>query len=320
MAHQIETMTYIGSTPWHGLGKVMAESAQWDLVACQESAGLNWDAEKVPLVCQDDNSIVIPDQFAVRRTTDKKILGVVGKSYNILQNKDAFEWFEPFLASKEASLHTAGSLAGGSRVWILAKLNRAPMVIAKGDEVEKYLLLAHAHDGTLKIRCGFTPTRVVCQNTLSLAIKDKASSLLSIKHTKNSILNLEKIREIMNLANEEFEATAEQYRHLASKEFDQDKVKQYVKILVGLKGDELLKDIPTRTINIMDEIMMLIQNGQGNTIPGVAGTWWSAYNGYTEYASHIKGRTQEGRLNNMWFGAEKDKMHDALNLALDMAV
>jgi hypothetical protein len=82
-----------------------------------------------------------------------------------LQNKDAFAWFQPFLDAREAALHTAGSLRQGSRIWVLAKLNRDPLVIAEGDEVEKFLLLSHGHDGSLAVRCGFTPVRVVCANT-----------------------------------------------------------------------------------------------------------------------------------------------------------
>ena len=94
------------------------------------------------------------------------MLGIVGPRFAVLQNKDAFGWFQPFLDAKEAALHTAGSLRGGSRIWVLAKLNRDPLVIAAGDEVEKFILLSHGHDGRLAVRGGFTPIRVVCQNTL----------------------------------------------------------------------------------------------------------------------------------------------------------
>ena len=79
---------------------------------------------------------------AVRRTSDGRILGVVGPRFTVLQNRDAFKWFEPFLEAKEAALHTAGSLREGSRVWVLAKLQREPLVIAQGDEVEKFILLS----------------------------------------------------------------------------------------------------------------------------------------------------------------------------------
>jgi hypothetical protein len=103
---------------------------------------------------------------AVRRKSDNRILGVVGPKYHVLQNRAAFQWFQPFLDAREAALHTAGSLCEGSRVWVLAKLNRDPLIVALGDEVEKFMLLSHGHDGSLAVRVGFTPVRVVCQNTL----------------------------------------------------------------------------------------------------------------------------------------------------------
>ena len=130
-------------------------------------------------------------------------------------------WFQPFLDAKEAALHTAGSLRNGSRIWVLAKLNRDPLVIAQGDEVEKFILLSHGHDGSLAVRVGFTPVRVVCQNTLAMAHGSDASKLIRVKHTKDVHENLANIREVMDLANAEFEATAEQYRLLARKSINQ---------------------------------------------------------------------------------------------------
>ena len=137
----------------------------------------------VPLLTADTLAKV--EHKAVRRKTDGKVLGVVGPKYHVLQNRDAFRWFEPFLAAKEAALNTAGSLAEGSRIWVLAKLNRAPLVIAQGDEIEKFILLSHSHDGRLAVRVGFTPIRVVCANTLALAHKKDASNLIRLKHTKD---------------------------------------------------------------------------------------------------------------------------------------
>jgi phage/plasmid-like protein (TIGR03299 family) len=156
------------------------------------------------------------------------VLGVVGPRYAVLQNDDAFAWFEPFLDAREAALHTAGSLRNGSRIWVLAKLNREPLVVAQGDEVEKYLLLSHSHDGSLAVRIGFTPVRVVCANTLAMAHGADASKLLRVKHTRDVHENLANIRVIINLANAEFQATAEQYRLLARKSINQEDLERYV--------------------------------------------------------------------------------------------
>ena len=205
---------------------------------------------------------------AVRRTSDSKVLGVVGPRYAPLQNQDAFDWFQPFLDAKEAALHTAGSLRGGSRIWVLAKLNRDPLVIAQGDEVEKFILLSHGHDGSLAVRAGFTPIRVVCQNTLSMAHGSDASKLIRVKHTKDVLENLANIREVMDLANAEFEATAEQYRLLARKSINQADLRKYVKRVLKVEDEEG----STRSKNIMEEIVGLAEAGRGNDLPSVRGT------------------------------------------------
>ena len=189
MAHEIETMAFFQQTPWHGLGTALDEDDLYDWRKTCEKAGLAWDVELVPLVTADAQAQV--RHKAVRRTTDGRTLGVVGPRFCVLQNRDAFAWFQPFLDAREAALHTAGSLRNGSRIWVLAKLNRAPLVVAPGDEVEKFILLSHGHDGSLAVRVGFTPVRVVCQNTLSMAHGSDASRLIRVKHTRDVHQNLD---------------------------------------------------------------------------------------------------------------------------------
>ena len=140
MPAQIESMAYFGQVPWHGLGTPLEEADLHDWQRACVKSGLDWQVELMPLVTADTQANV--EQRAVRRTSDGRILGTVGPRFTALQNRDAFAWFQPFLEAKEAALHTAGSLREGSRVWVLAKLNRDPLVIAQGDEVEKFLLLS----------------------------------------------------------------------------------------------------------------------------------------------------------------------------------
>lgn len=323
MAHELEIvngqakMAYVGETPWHSMGNAVTDEAvMYNDEEFIKVAGLDTENEKIPLVTSDDHQEV--DYYAVRRMSDKKILGTVGARYTILQNKDAFKWFRPWLETKEAALHTAGSLFGGSRIWVMAKLNRDPMEIVPGDIVEKYLLLSHSHDGSLAVRAGFSGQRVVCWNTLSLAHKSDASKLLRCKHGKNVLQNLENIRETMDLVNSEFEATAEQYRLLANKEVNQADVQKYVKQVFGF-GDEKDEDISTRSKNMFEEVFELIEAGKGNDLPGVRGTLWACYNGVTEYLSYNAGRNQENRLNSLWFGQNAKMNEQALEIALTMA-
>jgi phage/plasmid-like protein (TIGR03299 family) len=308
-------MAFAGATPWHGLGTPLEEADLYDWPRACEKAGLAWDVQLVPLQTTDTKSKV--SHRGVRRTSDGSILGVVGPRFFPLQNKDAFAWFQPFLDAREAALHTAGSLRHGSRVWVLAKLNRDPLVIAQGDEVEKYILLSHGHDGSLAVRCGFTPVRVVCQNTLSMAHGSDASKLIRIKHTRDVLVNLANVREVMDLANQEFEATAEQYRRLARRSINQADLKKYVWRVLGVEDDSKPS---TRTRNTIAEVVGLCESGRGNTLPSVSGSYWTAYNGVAEWLGHNRGRSQGSRLNSLWFGDGAALNKYALEVALDMAV
>ena len=320
MAHEIEmigeraSMAYFGETPWHNLGTPLTTDDLYDWQSVCVKSGLDWEAELVPLLTADTQAKV--EHQAVRRKTDGRILGVVGPKYHVLQNREAFQWFQPFLDAKEAALHTAGSLQEGSRIWVLAKLNRSPLVIAPGDEVEKFILLSHGHDGSLAVRVGFTPIRVVCANTLSLAHRADASKLIRVRHSASLHENLANIRAVMNVANQEFEATAEQYRLLARKSINQADLRRYIKKVLKVEGDK----ISTRTTNMMQQITALCEFGRGNNLASVSGTYWTAYNGVNEWLSYNRGHNQQNRLNSLWYGDSAKMNKFALETALAMAV
>lgn len=333
MAGGVASMAFVGETPWHGNGKqVTDESIMYDDEKFIVECNLNTTAEKRQLYRQVNGVTVPANAWEVVRVDDGTVLAnMVGERYTILQNKEAFRWFKPFLEAKEAALHTAGALFGGSRIWILAKLNRDPMEIAAGDIVEKYILLSHSHDGSLAVRAGFTPIRVVCWNTLSMAHSAQASKLIRLKHSKNVHQNLENLREIMNTVNAEFEATAEQYRLLASKSINQNDLKKYVKKVFGVEADdsviwtggerskELKALCSERQKNILEEVMAFMDKGKGNNLPSVNGTYWAAYNSVTEYLSYINGRNADNRLDSLWFGVNNKLNKEALEIAVAMA-
>ena len=316
MAHEIETMTYHhAATPWHGLGTPLTEEDAYNWPAACEKAGLAWDVELTALVAKDTHAEVA--HRGVRRSTDGRVLGVVGPRYCPLQNRDAFAWFQPFLDAREARLETAGSLRNGSRVWVLAKLDRDPLVIAPGDEVEKYILLSHGHDGSLAIRCGFCPIRVVCANTLALAHGSDASKLIRVRHRGDVVGSLAAIREVMNLADAEFEATATEYRLLARKPVSGSDLKKYVRRVLRIEEEPAPS---TRILNIADRILELAETGRGNDLPAVRGTLWAGYNAVTEYLGYNRGRTPASRLDSIWFGEGANLSRHALKVALDLAV
>ena len=254
---------------------------------------------------------------ATYREDTGNVLGVVGPRYTPLQNQDAFDWFQPFLDANECSLHTAGSLHLGEKIWVLAQLNRDNAEIVPGDEVCKFILLSNSHNGTTAIRVGYTPIRVVCANTMAMAHSHTASKLIRIRHTRSSQKHLEQVRDIMDNINAEFEATADQFRFLASESFNQADINKYVKTLVGVEKtpDE---DIKTRTRNIIDDILSRIE-GPKQSAANVRGTWWAAYNGFNEYLNYSKGRTSDNRIDSLWFGQGANDNNKSLSLALEYA-
>jgi phage/plasmid-like protein (TIGR03299 family) len=313
MSAAVENMMFVGETPWHGLGnQVEADIGVEDAIV---SAGLDWEVGLKDLQTVDGVPV---SHRATYRKTDGSILGVVGPRYTPLQNKDAFDWFQPFLDAGECNLHTAGSLHSGQKVWVLAQLNRDSSEIVPGDDVSKFILLSNSHDGTTAIRVGYTPIRVVCANTMAMAhSKTSGSQLIRIRHTRSSKTNLENVRDIMDNINSQFEATAEQFRFLASKNFNQADINKYVKVMLNIEGT-VDADIKTRTRNIMDEILGRIE-GPKQSATNIRGTWWAAYNGFNEYLNYSKGRTEDNRLDSLWFGANANDNIKALNKAMEFA-
>ncbi len=328
MVAAVETMMFskAGGVPWHGLGKPIEESDRYSIAACIDHSGLNWGVDLEPLFLErvDDKGNkryidVKAFRQAVVRDSDKKILGTVGPRYTPLQNQEAFDWFQPLLDDKLCRLDTAGSLEDGTKVWVLAQIDSTPLEIAKGDEILRYLLLSNSHDGTTSVRVGLTPIRVVCANTLAMAHNNASSKLLRLRHQKSLHENLDKVRDIINLANNEFEATAEQYRFLASKRIvHSGDLKKYVKIMAGFE-DTPDSDMSTKGNNIIERILTNIVGGRGQDNPAIKGTWWQAMNGVNEYMVWERGRTVSSRLDSMWFGQGFNDNAKALKLAMDFA-
>lgn len=325
MAHEVESMMAVVKTPWHGLGTIVSEAPTTEEAI--KLAGLNWHVGKEELFTKDGTKV---NAYALRRDSDNRVLSVVGKSYTPLQNAEAFQWFNPFVESGECSLETAGSLRQGERVWILAKLNRAPIDVGSGDLVNKFLLLSNGHDGILAARVSLTPIRVVCANTLAAAHNAEASSFMRVRHSSKVLVTLEKVREIINTANASFEATAEQYKYLATRSINKSDLEKYVKTVFGLPEVAESERAKTFQERLMIDITQLFEYGQGQQLASAKGTMWGAYNAVTEYLSYQAGKAKkpeliadqrnvDSRMNSLWFGANRKLNEEALKVAVKAA-
>lgn len=284
-------MFYTGEVPWHGLGKKLEKVAT--AAEAIAAAGLDWKVNKEAIFLKDGTRI--DRQYATVRSDTKKALGVVGEVYRPLQNKEAFSFFDAVVGTKDAIYHTAGALGDGERVWLLAKLPGHIRVI--GDDVsEKYLLLTNTHNGTTTADILFTPIRVVCQNTLNVALSD-ASRKQKIRHTRAIGLKVADVRQGLGIINERFAQFETQAKALTTVQLKQEGFDNYLKAIGLLPSkDAEIAEMSTRAKNIIEEVTSRFEHGKGNDLPGVKGTAWGAFNAVAEYVDYI--RTVRGGADN----------------------
>ena len=197
MSANVETMMYVREKPWHGLGTKVDKAP--NSAEALELAGLNWKVEQTPVYTADGT--LIPNYKANRRNTDKSVLGIVTDRYQIVQNDEAFEFTDSIVGKTENGVvkyETAGSLNHGKKIWLLAKM---PTQKVLDDEVEPYMCFTNSHDGSGAIRICMTPIRVVCQNTLNMALS-QAKRSWSTKHVGDIEAKLEEAKMCLELADE----------------------------------------------------------------------------------------------------------------------
>jgi phage/plasmid-like protein (TIGR03299 family) len=317
MAHEVENMLYVGNVPWHGLGTKLEvpPTIEEAIVA----AGLDWQVDRKPLVIQGSDQLV--PAYATVRSTDNSVLGVVGNTYRVLQNIDAFKWFQPYIDSGEVEIHTAGSLRNGKHVWVLAQIKHEGKIeIVDGDEICQFALLSNSHDGTSAIRAGLTATRVVCANTLAAAQNSKASKLIRVRHSERSNIALAKVRESLDLARREFRATTDGMRRMAQLGVSIEDLKSYVKEVFEPKVTLETEGMTNGTLErLCDKITPLFEGGRGMDLPGVKGTMWGAYNSVTEFLTWERGRSADTRLESLWFGPAANLNQRAYEVAVKRA-
>lgn len=326
MSHDIETREgkasafFVGNKAWHNLGTMFdvnnpPKTALEAMMACNA----DWEVELFPTFTDigEESMIEVPGRFAVVRDVDKKIIGNVGGKYTPLQNKEAFNFFNPFILDNQATFEAGGVLGGGAKVWALAKINEgADGEVIDNDVVNTYLLLFNSHDGSTSVGVMFTPVRVVCQNTLTMATSNfKASNLVKIPHTKSIHDSLELVQRTIDTARKTFTVTLEQYRLMQEKTINVEGLAQFASaaILPGNKTVDM-NELP----RVVKKVIEFNQEGVGQDIPGVQGTLWGAYNAVTGFVDHVRGRSPETRLEASWFGEGKKIRERAHDLAVNI--
>ena len=226
----VESMFYVREKPWHGLGTMVAEAP--DSAAALRLAGLDWDVvqKRIRTV---DGSAAIPGFKANVRDTDGSVLGIISDRYKTVQNRDAFSFTDELLG-KGVRYETAGSLQEGRKVWLLARLPRE--YIIAGERVSPYLVFSNAHDGSGSVKVAVTPVRVVCNNTLNLAL-NTAKRSFSIIHTGNIKDKIQEAKDTLFMAEEYMDCLGVEFEQLRRQKVTDAQVKEYIELLLPMEKE-----------------------------------------------------------------------------------
>lgn len=300
MPANINSIAYANEVPWHGMGTRMKD--RFTSEEALKQGGLDWEVEKLEI--KTTSSIEIPSHRAVVRTDNKEVLGVVGKGYQILQNRDAFSFFDEAIKDRSAIFETVGALGKGEKVWMLAKVEGSDFYVLGEDQVQPYLLLYHGHDGFTSVTGMFTPIRVVCQNTLKVALSSNTDKI-RVKHTGNVQEKLKLAGAMLRMTGAMIDETKPIFKALANRSLSASESTQY--IMKSLSSRSVIKTLEDESEQLkasVEKVEELVETGVGSGIRGVRGTAWGTYNAITEYIDHHRNPRggQENRLGSIWFG------------------
>lgn len=269
----VESMFAVREKPWHGLGEIVAEAPT--AKEAIELAGLNWTVNSNPIYDMYGNEI--KGFKANTRSSDNSVLGIVTNKYEIVQNVDAFD-FADNLIGEELRYETAGSLKKGRLIWLLAKM---PERYICEDKFETYMCFANSHDGTGAVKIAMTPIRVVCNNTLNIALHDARRSW-STKHMGNMNAKLSEARHTLELANEYLDGLAKEADKLANETMTNDDIMIALNELFPVADDA--SDRQKQNVELAkDEIMICMVRPD---IQKFLNTKWGFINAISDYVGH----------------------------------
>lgn len=299
MAHQIETMAYTNEVPWHGLGFRVDQATS--VKAMLKAAKLDWRVDRTPMHLPNGDEV--QGFAALTRSRDNRVLDVVGRAYVPVQNEEAFEFFTEFVEAGNATMETAGSLRGGQYVWGLANL-KASFKLKGNDVVKGYLLVGVPHEQGKSFIIKFTSIRVVCNNTLALALAAGHTWRMTHRMSFGDVKRNE-AKEALGIARDQLGEFERNARILQSINISRDDA---VKILGGVFAPkkEDVSELP-KILKIMD----CYENAPG----AQPGNGWGLLNGVTYYCDHVASRTADKRLANAWLGktaVQKERVLDTL--------
>lgn len=277
MSHEVETMFYTREKPWHGLGERVEEAlCSADAL---KIAGLNWTVLQTPVFT--DEGTPIPGYKANIRSRDNKVLGIVTDRYKVVQNFEAFN-FTDSLLGEGVRYETAGSLQEGKKVWLLARLPETYKI--SGDDVNSYLVFSNTHDGSGGIKVAITPIRVVCQNTLNLALHD-AKRIWSTIHVGDMSQKLDEARKTLLQAEHYMYKLKVEGEALSKISITDKKVMKYIEELIPMPENPT--SIQENNVDILRTDLKLRYFDAPDLI-NLPKSGWRFINAVSDFATHAK--------------------------------
>ena len=320
MAHLLETMAYVGETPWHDLGSKLPPKQPIEVWA--DRAGMNWEICSTPVRYMTEQAgtlgavMSFADQMVLYRSDTKAPLSVVSDRYQIVQPREVLEFYRDLTEVSGFELETAGVLKAGKKFWALAKTGKES-VLKGSDVVKGYLLLATSCDGTLATTATPTTVRVVCNNTLTIALNG-ASSAIKVPHRTS--FDALAVKKQLGIAVSQWDSFMYRMKTLSERKVKSHEAMNYfLKVIcqsdfqadssTGLNNERALKKVQA----------LFDGTGRGAELAAAKGTAWGLLNAVTEFVDHErKARNQEYRLDSAWFGQGANLKQRALDQALQL--
>lgn len=313
---------------WHGLGQIVDQYPTSGEAI--QHAGLNYQVQKSGLSAVNLSSqnagenVPIPNYYATMRTDNGAVLGIVGKDYQIVQNRDAFTFFDSIVGGDGIMYETAGALGKGERIFITAKLP-GYIEVGNNDLIEKFLFLTTSHDGSGSITAAFTPIRIVCANTLNAVLKNM-TNVVKIRHTSNATERLRTAHKVMGIASRFSDEIGCVFNDWAKKPITDPQLRRLIEIAMAPNKEVLrnLKDgkvnaLSTQFINIVEDVYEYALSNPTQQLPTTMGTVFGAYNAVTGYFQNVrKFQDNEAKLKSIILGGTAQiRSQTAFNLCSD---
>ncbi|GCB02627.1 DUF932 domain-containing protein [Ralstonia sp. SET104] len=306
--HLVQTMAYVGQKPWHGLGNELARHQPIEV--WMQRAGMDWQIEETPVCFVTGQSGTLgaihpyPEQKVLYRSDTKVPLSVVSNRYQTVQPREILEFYRDLTEVGGFELETAGVLKEGRKLWALAKTGQQT-VLKGGDTVQGYLLLATACDGTLATTAQFTSVRVVCNNTLHIALAE-GNGAVKVPH--RSQFDPQAVKCQLGIAISSWDEFMFRMKALSERKVRPETARAYFQRVLGASSTPVPASKPT-AVPANERALKVVQGlydgkGMGADLASSSATAWGMLNAITQYADHERrARSTDHRLDSAWFGA-----------------